>query len=96
MKWALQASTQETASYLIEKGKRDARSWVVATGLDVVLAAEQHGDVDEDRALQAKANMAAGVDHESQVEERKEAEPVVAGLTGKPRTDTTSMPPPPS
>lgn len=37
LKWALQASTRETSSFLIEKGKRDARAWVVATGLDALL-----------------------------------------------------------
>ncbi|KAI8468886.1 MAG: acyl transferase/acyl hydrolase/lysophospholipase [Monoraphidium minutum] len=41
IKWALQASTRETSSFLIEKGKRDARSWVVATGLDALLAEQQ-------------------------------------------------------
>ena len=38
IKWALQASTRETSSFLIEKGKRDARSWVAATGLGELLA----------------------------------------------------------
>lgn len=39
VKWALQASTRETGSFLIEKGKRDARAWVVAAGLEPLLAA---------------------------------------------------------
>jgi len=41
IKWALQASTRETSSFLIEKGKRDARAWVVATGLEPLLAHRQ-------------------------------------------------------
>jgi hypothetical protein len=52
LKWALQASPRETSSYLIEKGKRDARSWVVATGLGDILA--------ERAAAEARADGAAG------------------------------------
>jgi hypothetical protein len=33
VKWAFQASPRETSSFLVEKGKRDARAWVAATGL---------------------------------------------------------------
>ncbi|GBF88990.1 patatin-like phospholipase domain-containing protein [Raphidocelis subcapitata] len=40
IKWALQASTRETGSFLIEKGKRDARAWAVAAGLEPLLAAK--------------------------------------------------------
>jgi hypothetical protein len=45
VKWAFQASTRETSSFLIEKGRRDARAWVVATGLEPMLAAKIQGQM---------------------------------------------------
>jgi hypothetical protein len=33
----LQASPRETSEFLIEKGRRDARAWAVAMGLDALL-----------------------------------------------------------
>jgi hypothetical protein len=39
VKWALQASSEEVSSNLIEKGKRDARKWMQLTGLDAAAAA---------------------------------------------------------
>ena len=112
LRWALQASPRATGEYLVEKGRRDARAWVVATGLDALLAggagtrlrareAEDHrrpqrapGDGEDHDVVFGAPSAAASSSSSSAAAAGKDGgggEPVVPGLTGKPRTDTAPL-----
>jgi hypothetical protein len=78
LKWALVASAQETSSLLIDKGKRDAESWVAAMELEPLVQ----------QKLQQQQQQQPGADSQHQ-----DSQQVFVGLSSSGQTQVVGQQP---